>query len=112
MTKQVSNLTHLENFLPKRLKVMLLCGVITTAMILLYTFDPAAPDTLFSPSPFRVLTNLYYPGCGTLRCLYQLLHCNILAAIDLNSLIVLFLPYLIYAFCTYSEKLKYIDLLM
>ncbi|MGB3692143.1 MAG: DUF2752 domain-containing protein [Spirulinaceae cyanobacterium] len=92
----------MENLLSKRLKVALLCGAITTAIVLLYNFDPAAPDTFFPASPFRSLTNLYCPGCGTTRGLHQILHGNILAALDLNPLMVLFLPYLIYAFCAYS----------
>ncbi|NEO96316.1 MAG: DUF2752 domain-containing protein, partial [Moorea sp. SIO3G5] len=57
---------------------------------------------LYPPSPFRTLTGLYCPGCGTLRGLHQLLHGNLWAAFGLNPLMVLSLPYLIYSYICYS----------
>ena len=86
---------------PKYLKVAGLCFSLTLIGIILYSFDPAIPGGIYPPSPLRELTGLYCPGCGTLRSLHQLLHGNFFAALDLNPLMILFLPYLIYSFLVY-----------
>jgi len=72
------------------LGVCLACGV-----VLLFACDPAA-SAIFPPCPFRALTGLRCPGCGTLRGLHQLLHGNLIAALRLNPLMVLSLPFLAY----------------
>ena len=65
------------------------------AIILLRAFDPAT-STLFPPCPFRYLTGLYCPGCGSLRAIHQLLHGNLGAAWAMNPLSMLLLPFLAY----------------
>ena len=67
------------------------------AATLLFLLDPAHGG-LYPPCPFRALTGLYCPGCGTLRALHQFLHGQILAAFALNPLAVMALPFLAYAF--------------
>jgi hypothetical protein len=64
-------------------------------LVLLSACDPAT-SAIFPPCPFRALTGLRCPGCGTLRALHQLLHGNLLAALRLNPLMVLSLPFLAY----------------
>ncbi|NET65307.1 MAG: DUF2752 domain-containing protein [Moorea sp. SIO1G6] len=85
-----------------KLKVKVLSAIILGSAIILYFFDPSIPGQLYPPSPFRTLTGLYCPGCGTLRGLHQLLHGNVWAAFGLNPLMVLSLPYLIYSYICYS----------
>lgn len=89
------------------LKVQILCFGIIGAAIILYFFDPAAASNFYPKSPFRVLTGLYCPGCGTLRAVHQLLHGHFLAAADLNPLMILFLPYLLYAFVEYTAPVLF-----
>lgn len=71
---------------------------LAVAAALLYLHDPAT-SSIFPPCPFRTLTGLRCPGCGTLRALHQLFHGNLLAALRLNPLMVLSLPWLGYWFC-------------
>ncbi len=71
--------------------LVLLAGAVT-----LYAFEPAESG-LFPSCPFRALTGLYCPGCGTLRGLHQLLNGNLLEALGFNPLMVLSLPFVGYA---------------
>lgn len=88
----------------KRLKVFLLLSLVSCALVILYVFDPAAPNGLYPPSPFRLLTGLFCPGCGTLRGLHALLHGDIKTAFDFNPLMVVSLPYLMYSFYVYCSS--------
>ena len=63
--------------------------------IALVSFDPAA-SLVFPPCPFHYLTGFHCPGCGSLRATHQLLHGNIGAALALNPLMVISLPFLAY----------------
>ncbi len=75
--------------------------VITIALIILYKYDPSVTDqNLYPGSFFRELTGFYCPGCGATRALHQILHGNVQAALTLNPLLIIFLPYLLYLFCT------------
>lgn len=86
----------------KAFKVATLTGFIVSAAIILYYFNPAGSQ-LYPSSPFRTLTGLYCPGCGSLRAVHQLLHGHLFAALDLNPLMVLTTPYLIYSFISYTS---------
>lgn len=81
--------------------VVLLTSMIIVSAITLYLFEPSS-SSIYPPSPFRALTGLYCPGCGTLRGLHQLLHGNFRAALGFNPLMLLSLPYLIYSYVRYS----------
>ncbi len=65
------------------------------ACMVLYLFDPS--DGGYPLCPFRAVTGLYCPGCGTLRCLHALLHLDLRSALDHNALTVLFVPMLVVA---------------
>jgi hypothetical protein len=71
------------------------------ALLYLRLFNPASSG-LFPPCPFRAITGLNCPGCGTLRGLHQLLHGHPLAALDLNPLMVMTLPFMAYVFLSYA----------
>jgi hypothetical protein len=63
-------------------------------LIVLYkTFDPASG--LFPKCPFRQVTGLQCPGCGSQRALHHLLNIEIKQAFALNPLLILSIPYII-----------------
>lgn len=82
--------------LDKRLQLAGVLGLCTCAAIPLFLFNPSSTG-IFPPCPFFALTGYYCPGCGTLRGLHQLLHGNVDAALGLNALMVLSVPFLAYA---------------
>ena len=72
-------------------------ALLLSCLVVLFLNDPAESSILPS-CPFRTLTGFDCPGCGTLRGAHRLLHGNILAALDLNLVMVLMLPYLCVSF--------------
>jgi hypothetical protein len=71
----------------------------------LFFFNPASPANQFFPKcPFRLLTGLQCPGCGSTRACYQLLHLHPVAAFKLNPLFMLTLPFIVYAFLGYTKS--------
>jgi hypothetical protein len=63
--------------------------------VVLHVVDPS--EASVAVCPFRTVTGLACPGCGTLRCLHALLHGNVAEALDRNALTVLVLPLLVAA---------------
>lgn len=59
--------------------------------------DPSSSG-LFPPCIFLKLTGMECPGCGSTRCLHQLLNGNFIDAIDLNVLSVVALPWLLWRY--------------
>src|ERR1051325_5565383 len=71
----------------------------------LFLFNPASPSNQFFPKcPFRFITGLQCPGCGSTRAFYQLLHFHPVAAFKLNLLFILTLPFLVYGFLGYTKS--------
>jgi hypothetical protein len=71
----------------------------------LFFFNPASPGNQFFPKcPFRLLTGLQCPGCGSTRAFYQLLHLHPVAAFKLNPLMVLTLPFIVYGFLGFTKS--------
>ncbi len=63
----------------------------------------AGQDLDFFPiCPFRFLTGLTCPGCGTTRALHQILHGHIFTAFTLNPLLLIAIPFMLFAFLRYS----------
>jgi hypothetical protein len=81
----------------KRWLLAALTGMLLAGAAVLFVFDPAA-SRLFPPCLFHKLTGLYCPGCGSLRALHSLLNGNLKAALSLNPLMLLCLPFVLYAF--------------
>lgn len=78
-------------------------GVMASVAGLLYLrfFSPVLWG-FYPICPFYYLTGLYCPGCGTTRGLHELLHGNLLQAIDFNPLMVVTLPIIGYVFASAS----------
>ncbi|MFC4585586.1 DUF2752 domain-containing protein [Sphaerisporangium corydalis] len=57
--------------------------------------DPNAPGH-YPTCPFLFLTGLYCPGCGTLRAVHALAHGDVVAALGLNPLAVVTVPFLLF----------------
>jgi len=105
MRRKIFSVLKLIAALTERQKLAAISGTIAIALIILYFFDPASSTSnIYPPSPFRALTGLYCPGCGTLRGLHQLLHGHFLAALGLNPLMVVSAPFLVYAYASYSLR--------
>jgi hypothetical protein len=66
-----------------------LAGCVTLAVV-----DPAQGPPI---CPFRELTGYDCPGCGGTRAVHQLLSGHPAAAVDLNVLAVLALPFIVWA---------------
>jgi len=94
---------HSEVKNPKRGQFALITFIIIAASVTLFYYNPASSD-LYPPSPFRVLTGLYCPGCGTLRALHQLLHGHLITAFGLNPLMLISLPFLIGSYLNYGVE--------
>ena len=57
-------------------KALALLVVVCGAAGILYFLSPY-DSGVYAPCPFNALTDLYCPGCGTLRGLHELLHGHI-----------------------------------
>ena len=78
---------------------------IAAAAVVLFFFDPASPQNQFFPKcPFRMITGLQCPGCGTTRACYQLIHLHPIAAFKLNPLMMMTLPFLIYGLLGFTKS--------
>jgi hypothetical protein len=93
---------------PQRKTAATLWALLTAGAAYLFFFEPGRTG-FFPGCPFRAITGLTCPGCGTTRALHQLLHGNLLAALELNPLLILLLPVLgcilvYYTWCAIKGK--------
>lgn len=75
--------------------------IVSSALLLVLVAGCAAVAihdvrALLPPCPFRALTGLYCPGCGSTRALDALLHGDVTRAFDMNPLGLLLAPVLGY----------------
>jgi len=75
----------------KKLTLILL-GVAALAMV--FHWVNPAESALIPPCPFKYVTGLNCPGCGSTRALFHLFHGEILDALAMNPLMVFSLPFL------------------
>ncbi|HEX4264618.1 MAG TPA: DUF2752 domain-containing protein [Verrucomicrobiae bacterium] len=76
-------------------KMLLWAGLVVLAaagVLIYFTFDPTKV-AIFPPCLFHQVTGLDCPGCGAQRALHQLLHGNLIAAVRLNAMFVISLPF-------------------
>src|SRR5438270_13667796 len=73
--------------------------------ILLFFFNPASASNQFFPKcPFRLLSGRQCTGCGSTRACYQLLHLHPVAAIKLNPIMVITLPFIVDGFLGFPNS--------
>ena len=84
-----------------RLTASAVVALAAGGLSVIYLLDPGSSD-LYPPCPFLALTGFYCPGCGTLRALHQLTLGHPVAALDLNPLMVLLLPFVAYFLASHA----------
>jgi len=77
---------------PKRLLAL---GFLLGLALIVYIYHPGSPFQMI-PCPFREITGLYCPGCGSIRAMTQVVQGNLGRAVQHNVLAVIFLPLLVW----------------
>ncbi|MGW9634864.1 DUF2752 domain-containing protein [Nocardiopsis alba] len=72
-------------------------------VVLLHTVDPNQPG-FYPGCPWLALTGTFCPGCGTTRALAALTHLDVLGALSMNPLLMLFLPFALYSYLTWLRN--------
>lgn len=68
----------------------------------LFIFEPGKSG-FFPVCPFRALTGFACPGCGSTRGMHALVHGDVVSAFKFNPLLILSLPFLLYAFVRFTN---------
>jgi hypothetical protein len=87
----------------RRFQVAAVWFIIAGAATYLFFFDPEK-GTGYPSCPFRMLTGLQCPGCGTARSLHQLLHGHPITAFELNPLVIAAMPFLILLLLSFTRS--------
>lgn len=85
----------------RRSTVVAIWSLIIAGAAYLFFFEPGKSG-FFPGCPFRLLTGFTCPGCGTTRALHQILHGHFDTAFTLNPLLLLAIPFLLFALIRYS----------
>lgn len=85
----------------RRSTVVAIWSLIIAGAVYLFIFEPGKTG-FFPGCPFRFLTGFNCPGCGTTRALHHILHGHFSTAFSLNPLLLIALPFLLFAFLRYS----------
>jgi hypothetical protein len=85
-----------------RLTMALVWATLAVGAIYLFIFEPGKTG-FFPICPFRAVTGFTCPGCGSTRGLHRLLHGDVVAAFEFNPLLILSLPFLLYALLRYTN---------
>ena len=85
----------------RRSTVVAIWSLLVAGAVYLFLFEPGKSG-FFPACPFRLLTGFTCPGCGTTRALHQILHGHLDTAFTLNPLLLLAIPFLLFALLRYS----------
>ena len=85
----------------RRSAVLAIWSLIIAGAAYLFFFEPGKTG-FFPACPFRFLTGFTCPGCGTTRALHQILHGHFETAFTLNPLLLVAIPFILFAFLRYS----------
>lgn len=85
----------------RRSTVVAIWILLIAGALYLFLFEPGRSG-FFPGCPFRLLTGFTCPGCGTTRALHQILHGHFDTAFTLNPLLLLAIPFLLFALIRYS----------
>jgi hypothetical protein len=91
-----------DEIVTRRFAALLVWLTLALGATYLFIFEPGKSG-FFPACPFRALTGFTCPGCGSTRGLHRLLHGDVVAAFEFNPLMVLSLPFLIYALLRYTN---------
>jgi hypothetical protein len=86
----------------ERLTALMIWLSIAAGATYLFIFEPGKTG-FFPACPFRTLTGFTCPGCGSTRGLHRLLHGDVVGAFEFNPLMVVALPFLLYALVRYTN---------
>jgi len=89
------NIHDKPRFSFKDISATSLAGLTVAGVGAVYLFNPWEVH-LFPGCPFLALTGFYCPGCGGIRAAHQLLHGDLLSALQLNIFVVALAIYLIW----------------
>jgi hypothetical protein len=92
----------LAEIVNRRVTVALVWLTLAVGATYLFIFEPGKTG-FFPVCPFRAITGFTCPGCGSTRGLHRLLHGDVVTAFELNPLLVLSLPFLLYALLRYTN---------
>jgi hypothetical protein len=92
----------LNEILTRRLTALLIWSTLAVGATYLFIFEPGKTG-FFPACPFRALTGFSCPGCGSTRGLHRLLHGDVIGAFEFNPLMVVALPFLLYALVRYTN---------
>jgi|SRR5215213_10279682 len=88
-------------FMYRRSTVVAIWCLLLAGAAYVFWFEPGRSG-FFPACVFRLLTGFTCPGCGTTRALHQLVHGHVETAFMLNPLLLLAIPFLLYALLRYS----------
>lgn len=83
-----------------RIQALGLLALVVIVAVILHLYSPY-DSGVYAACPFKALTDLNCPGCGTLRGLHELAHGHFGAAFGLNPLMVLSLPFIAFSIIKY-----------
>jgi hypothetical protein len=92
-----------DGIVRQRMMAAALWSLLAGGAAYLFFFEPGRTG-FFPLCPFRALTGLTCPGCGTTRALHQLLHGHVVAAFELNPLLLLALPVVGFLLILYTMR--------
>lgn len=85
----------------RRSTVIAIWLLLAGGAVYLLIFEPGRSG-FFPICPFRFLTGLTCPGCGTTRAAHQILHGHFVTAFTLNPLFLISIPFMLFALLRYS----------
>lgn len=91
-----------DEMVRRRVTAALIWLSIAAGAIYLSIFEPGRSG-FFPLCPFRMLTGFTCPGCGSTRGLHRLVHGDLVGAFEFNALMVVSLPFLLYALVRYTS---------
>jgi hypothetical protein len=90
-----------DGIVQRRLTALLIWLSLAVGATYLFIFEPGKTG-FFPACPFRTITGFTCPGCGSTRGLHRLLHGDVVGAFEFNPLMVVALPFLLYALVRYT----------
>lgn len=73
--------------------ILLFAAIVGIIFVFYYTYNPQSENFLLK-CPFKFITGLDCPGCGSQRALHALLHAEFRQAFSYNPLFIVAIPYL------------------